>query len=226
MIPLSSTPPSSARLYLIVDTTEGLNNQIPARAMITGTPVTVNGQTYMQFEGSNATYTLGSIKLKAEQVVNTIADTSAQKETLVTNQSQRTFQITANIPNYAAYDNWSSPTYSVTITPSGNVKLDSKYTVEVQPAGFPRLVHAARFQLFAGEPAGAATGSLTVQFSSAAMKTSTLSGVTVRIIVNGTVQNVTTTPPSWRRRPRSRTTRAMQIAPAPPKRPASACSTR
>lgn len=105
--------------------------------MITGTPVTVNGQTYMQFEGSNATYTLGSIKLKAEQVVNTIADTSAQKETLVTNQSQRTFQITANIPNYAAYDNWSSPTYSVTITPSGNVKLDSKYTVEVQPAGFP-----------------------------------------------------------------------------------------
>ncbi len=185
---------SGQGLYLIVDTTEGLNNQIPARAMITGTPVTVNGQTYMQFEGSNATYTLGSIKLKAEQVVNTIADTSAQKETLATNQSQRTFQVTANIPNYAAYDNWSSPTYSVTITPSGNVKLDSKYTVEVQPAGFPTWSTLPDSNYSLVSPAGAATGSLTVQFSSAAMKTSTLSGVTVRITVNGTVQNVTTTP--------------------------------
>ncbi|WP_155464616.1 hypothetical protein [Bifidobacterium animalis] len=113
---------------------------------------------------------------------------------MVTNQSQRTFQITANIPNYAAYDNWSSPTYSVTITPSGNVKLDSKYTVEVQPAGFPTWSTLPDSNYSLVSPAGAATGSLTVQFSSAAMKTSTLSGVTVRITVNGTVQNVTTTP--------------------------------
>ncbi|MCI6532368.1 MAG: prealbumin-like fold domain-containing protein [Bifidobacterium animalis] len=184
-------------LYLIIDVTTGLNTQIPARAMVTGTPVTVNGKTYTKFHGEHATYTLGEIHLKAEQVVtslavvNTQADEYGQSEnqfkgTPVAIGSQRVFQTTANIPNYGDYEYWQDPRFRITLAPSANISLDNaKLNVEVQPLGGQYA--KADAQNYTATPNQ--DGSIVIDFQN--LKTAAMSGATVRVTVTGTVNNLT-----------------------------------
>ncbi len=186
---------SGQGVYLIIDTTTGLNTQIPARAMVAGTPCTVNNVAYTEFHGGQAVYKLGQINLKAEQVVNSIdiASSDANKGALATVGSRRTFQATSNIPNYAEYQYWENPKYSMTLTPTSNIALDANsITVEVQELGkskYTALANGTDYSVVLPQ-SGASDNALTISFANP--NSAKMSGATVRVTINGTVQNLQT----------------------------------
>ncbi|MEE1296100.1 MAG: isopeptide-forming domain-containing fimbrial protein [Bifidobacterium sp.] len=104
--------PKSQGLYLIVeDAVNDDSGDMVARAMVTGTPMTVNGKTYDSVVNGDQTYTLGKLALKAEKVTVT-KDVAKDTDASVTTGSQRTFEVTSNVPNYIA----DFPTYDQGVT--------------------------------------------------------------------------------------------------------------
>lgn len=188
---LATVETPSQGLYLIIDTTQRLTNQIPARAMVAGTPCTEGGVTYTFFDGENTKVELGVIKLKAEKVTNStyIANADANKGALVAIGSERTFNTVTNIPNYAAYGNWNDQVFYVTFVPTSNIALDAKSVTvkEQQPGTTGWTVLNANWNV-ANNVANSPTGSVTVSFSD--LKDS-LSGAAVLVSIKGTVTNLT-----------------------------------
>lgn len=114
-------------LYLINETdSQSGSAQTVSRAMITGTPMTVDGKAYAEVESSDParSFTLGSIALKAEQVetAKTVAETSSANNQIAQMQSQRVFTITTNVPDYThEYSGIADPVFTVSDKPSTDV---------------------------------------------------------------------------------------------------------
>lgn len=114
-------------LYLIDETdSQSGSAQTVSRAMITGTPMTVDGKAYAEVESSDParSFTLGSIALKAEQVetAKTVAETSSANNQIAQMQSQRVFTITTNVPDYThEYSGIADPVFTVSDKPSTGV---------------------------------------------------------------------------------------------------------
>lgn len=133
-----STLPAEG-LYLITENpadATSLTDAVIARAMITGTAYTQDGKTYDTVADAStdpaATFTLGELFLKAEKVIVSKNVTDANGTTvadqLAQTASSRMFTITANVPLYNEYSNWTSPKFSISDAPA-NLKPDAKSIV-------------------------------------------------------------------------------------------------
>jgi len=124
-----NVPDGQEGLYLIVETTPNTDagrgkGQTISRAMLTGTGATVDGTIYTQVStkhgGTDVTYTLGALNLKAEKV--TLDKEVAHPEQLIQIGTSRQFTITTNVPNYQTdYPTWTPTTFQFTDNPSDNI---------------------------------------------------------------------------------------------------------
>lgn len=117
-------------LYLIVEepkidtTTDAFKGETVSRAMLTGTGATVGGTIYTQVStkrgGTDVTYTLGALNLKAEKV--TLDKEVEHPDQLIQIGTSRQFTITTNVPNYQTdYPAWTPTTFQFTDNPSDNI---------------------------------------------------------------------------------------------------------
>lgn len=114
-------------LYLIVeepkvDTTTGaFKGETVSRAMLTGTPIKVDGKFYDEVVNKNGkTYKLGTLVLKAEKV--TLTKEIEGNDQLIQLNSTRTFTINTNVPNYTIdYPNWKAKYFVLTDNPTDNI---------------------------------------------------------------------------------------------------------
>ena len=117
-------------LYLIVEepkidtTTDAFKGETVSRAMLTGTGATVGGTIYTQVStkrgGTDVTYTLGALNLKAEKV--TLDKEVEHPDQLIQIGTSRQFTITTNVPNYQKdYPTWTPTTFQFTDNPSDNI---------------------------------------------------------------------------------------------------------
>lgn len=105
----------SEGLYLITETDTPAGQMI-ARAMVTGTPMDVDGTVYDQV----GQVTLGALALKAEKVEVT-KDVQGNDQP-ITLDSTRTFVVTTNVPDYSnAYAAITNPQFAIVDTPTANV---------------------------------------------------------------------------------------------------------
>lgn len=124
-----NVPDGQEGLYLIVETTPNTDagrgkGQTISRAMLTGTGATVGGTIYTQVStkrgGTDVTYTLGALNLKAEKV--TLDKTVADPDQLIQIGTSRQFTITTNVPYYQKdYPTWTPTTFQFTDNPSDNI---------------------------------------------------------------------------------------------------------
>lgn len=114
-------------LYLIVEepkidtTTDAFQGETVSRAMLTGTPIKVDGKLYDEVVNKDSkTYKLGTLALKAEKV--TLTKEIEGTDELIQLNSVRTFTINTNVPNYTIdYPNWQAKNFIITDTPSKNI---------------------------------------------------------------------------------------------------------
>ena len=124
-----NVPDGQEGLYLIVETTPNTDagrgkGQTISRAMLTGTGATVGRTIYTQVStkhgGTDVTYTLGALNLKAEKV--TLDKTVEHPDQLIQIGTSRQFTITTNVPNYQTdYPTWTPTTFQFTDNPSDNI---------------------------------------------------------------------------------------------------------
>ena len=123
-------PDDREGLYLIVEepkidtTTDAFKGETVSRAMLTGTGATVDGTIYTQVStkhgGTDVTYTLGALNLKAEKV--TLDKEVEHPDQLIQIGTSRQFTITTNVPNYQTdYPTWTPTTFQFTDNPSDNI---------------------------------------------------------------------------------------------------------
>ena len=123
-------PDDREGLYLIVEepkidtTTDAFKGETVSRAMLTGTGATVGGTIYTQVStkhgGTDVTYTLGALNLKAEKV--TLDKEVGHPDQLIQIGTSRQFTITTNVPNYQTdYPTWTPTTFQFTDNPSDNI---------------------------------------------------------------------------------------------------------
>ena len=123
-------PDGQEGLYLIVEepkidtTTDAFKGETVSRAMLTGTGATVGGTIYTQVStkrgGTDVTYTLGALNLKAEKV--TLDKEVGHPDQLIQIGTSRQFTITTNVPNYQTdYPTWTPTTFQFTDNPSDNI---------------------------------------------------------------------------------------------------------
>ena len=123
-------PDDREGLYLIVEepkidtTTDAFKGETVSRAMLTGTGATVGGTIYTQVStkrgGTDVTYTLGALNLKAEKV--TLDKEVEHPDQLIQIGTSRQFTITTNVPNYQTdYPTWTPTTFQFTDNPSDNI---------------------------------------------------------------------------------------------------------
>ena len=125
-----NVPDGQEGLYLIVEepkidtTTDAFKGETVSRAMLTGTGATVGSTIYTQVStkhgGTDVTYTLGALNLKAEKV--TLDKEVEHPDQLIQIGTSRQFTITTNVPNYQTdYPTWTPTTFQFTDNPSDNI---------------------------------------------------------------------------------------------------------
>ena len=146
-------PDDREGLYLIVEepkidtTTDAFKGETVSRAMLTGTGATVGGTIYTQVStkhgGTDVTYTLGALNLKAEKV--TLDKEVGHPDQLIQIGTSRQFTITTNVPNYQTdYPTWTPTTFQFTDNPSDNI---DPFNTMVAPHGrtwLPPSTHRQR----------------------------------------------------------------------------------
>ncbi|RYQ09071.1 fimbrial subunit FimA [Bifidobacterium pseudolongum subsp. globosum] len=111
-------------MYLIVETTQQMpQGELISRAMVVGTAMESEpgGKYYDTVTDGTNTFTLGQIHLKAEKVEPT--KEIKGDDQLVRIGSQRTFVITANVPDYTQYPDWTDQQYAISDNPTDNITI-------------------------------------------------------------------------------------------------------